>query len=329
MQNRRLGLEVQRLLVLTWVHFSQLLNSIRSFRAKIPMRQEVNANNRWERNGHFSQNIRNLMKGRNLQHVAKFCDRAEFRDYVEKLVGTQFLPEAFYLSSTVFEIPWKDFPKEFVAKVTHGSGGLIGVWSGVSENISLPNATNVPPWQRYWIHPDRLVESHAASLLKVSLDSNYAYRPGKLFEAGYVNARAQVLVEELLLMPNQELATQTAIYCFNGVPKFIRLSMRDQNQSRSFAWRNIDWTVLPFFQVSRQRPNLEASAINKPSLLNDMIEIASILSRGLDFARVDLYDLINRVVVGEVTIYPSGGNCFFVPLKYNKLVSNFWEPNVN
>lgn len=268
------------------------------------------------------------MMNTNQGHVNAFCDRARFRDLVETLLGSQYLPRAFYLSPHLTDIPWKSFPKEFVAKVTHGSGGLIGVWSGVSKKVSLPDSGDAAAWRRYWVNPDRFVESRAITILRASLESNYAERPGKLMERGYLDAKPQILVEELLLMPNLELATQTALYCFNGIPKFIRVSMRDKNQSRSFAWKSIDWTTLPFFQASRQKPFVNQDELEKPDLLKDMIDIASTLSSGLEFARVDVYNLVSRIVVGEVTLYPSGGNCLFVPLKYNRLISEFWQPNV-
>ena len=38
-----------------------------------------------------------------------------------------------------------------------------------------------------------------------------------------------------------------------------------------------------------------------------MIEIAERLGEGVDFVRVDLYDVDGRVVFGELTNYPAGG----------------------
>lgn len=38
-----------------------------------------------------------------------------------------------------------------------------------------------------------------------------------------------------------------------------------------------------------------------------MIELASILSKGKPFLRVDFYEVNNRVYIGELTLYPAGG----------------------
>jgi len=44
-----------------------------------------------------------------------------------------------------------------------------------------------------------------------------------------------------------------------------------------------------------------------------MIEIAELLSKEVDFVRVDLYDLGSRIVFGELTNYPDGGMAKFKP----------------
>ena len=57
-----------------------------------------------------------------------------------------------------------------------------------------------------------------------------------------------------------------------------------------------------------------------------MLEIASALSDGLDFVRVDLYDVDGRIVVGELTPYPGGGRATFDPEDlYTRLFAD-WHP---
>ena len=45
----------------------------------------------------------------------------------------------------------------------------------------------------------------------------------------------------------------------------------------------------------------------KPKHLKEMLEYASILSKGLKYARIDFYDTKDRVIFGEVTFTPMGG----------------------
>ena len=39
--------------------------------------------------------------------------------------------------------------------------------------------------------------------------------------------------------------------------------------------------------------------------------VVALLGQDLDFVRVDLYDVGGRVLVGELTPYPTGGNCYY------------------
>ena len=54
----------------------------------------------------------------------------------------------------------------------------------------------------------------------------------------------------------------------------------------------------------------------KPSLpkkINLMINLAEKLSKGVDFLRVDLYYLSDKIVFGELTITPEAGHGKFSP----------------
>lgn len=44
-----------------------------------------------------------------------------------------------------------------------------------------------------------------------------------------------------------------------------------------------------------------------PEHLDEMLRVARILSEGIDFVRIDLYDLKGRVYFGEMTFSPACG----------------------
>ena len=68
-----------------------------------------------------------------------------------------------------------------------------------------------------------------------------------------------------------------------------------------FADRN--WNRL---QV-RYKGQQPVASISRPSVLEGPIEAAEKLSMGLDFLRVDLFDLEGELVFNEVAISPWGG----------------------
>ncbi len=62
-----------------------------------------------------------------------------------------------------------------------------------------------------------------------------------------------------------------------------------------------------------------------PAHLGRMIEWASLLGRGVDFVRVDLYDVGDRVLVGELTPYPAAGTNAFDPATTDAWLGRFWR----
>lgn len=265
----------------------------------------------------FAGFIRKRMRFNRDQIIQTFCDRSAMRDYVINKIGAKYVPELHAKIQNGDQIPWEKLPKHFFAKTSHGSGGMIGVWSGISETIILPYASTETLWKRYWINPANIDKPKFASILNENLIQNYATREGKLFEWGYFDVPRNIMIEELLIREDGNLASQTAIYCFRGTPKFIRHSIRGEDQKRYFSWRKIDWEPLDFYQISFRGPQNYAKTLEVPRNLEEMLELATKLSSELDFVRVDLYDLGNKVIFGEMTPYPSGGFIYFYPLKYN------------
>ena len=50
-----------------------------------------------------------------------------------------------------------------------------------------------------------------------------------------------------------------------------------------------------------------------PDCLEEMKSVASKLSEGFPFARIDLYNINGKVYFGEVTFYPASGYGVFTP----------------
>ena len=62
----------------------------------------------------------------------------------------------------------------------------------------------------------------------------------------------------------------------------------------------------------------------KPQKLGEMIRVAEALADGLDFVRVDLYSLPDRIVFGEMTHYPSNGQGRFDPPDVDRWLADCW-----
>jgi hypothetical protein len=65
-----------------------------------------------------------------------------------------------------------------------------------------------------------------------------------------------------------------------------------------------DWNLV---ELSRNDEVVPDVLPERPETLTDMIAAAGRLGAGLDFARIDLYDEADGIVLGEITIYPQAG----------------------
>jgi hypothetical protein len=56
-----------------------------------------------------------------------------------------------------------------------------------------------------------------------------------------------------------------------------------------------------------------------------MVEIATRLSDGFDFVRVDLYHTNERVIFGEMTFMPVAGMVHFEPVCWDRMLGEKWQ----
>ena len=74
--------------------------------------------------------------------------------------------------------------------------------------------------------------------------------------------------------------------------------------------------------VKLESMNPGGSSKDRPALT--MIDAAERLSAGIDFVRVDLYDLGDRFLVGELTTTPQGGSGYFKPARWDMVFGARW-----
>ena len=68
---------------------------------------------------------------------------------------------------------------------------------------------------------------------------------------------------------------------------------------------------------SNQFLNFKAEELSIPNNLDKMLELASTLSKGMKFLRVDFYYVNNQIYVGELTLYPYSGFEPYIPSSYD------------
>ncbi|CAM3752254.1 hypothetical protein NOZE110980_13855 [Nocardioides zeicaulis] len=57
-----------------------------------------------------------------------------------------------------------------------------------------------------------------------------------------------------------------------------------------------------------------------------MLALAERLGQGTDFVRVDLYAVDGRIVFGELSSFPAGGDSPFEPASFDEVFGSHWTP---
>jgi hypothetical protein len=224
--------------------------------------------------------------------LTKLTDKCLAREYVQERVGRSHLVDLLWTGSDPTEIPFDDLPPKCVIKANHGSGMNLFLQNGYDRE-SVIRIT------RGW------------------LGTNHYY---SVREYQYYDINPKILVETLLDDGHQDGPLDYRFWCFSGRPEVIRVN----NHKRSVnAFYDLSWQKLPLrFQADKSDAD-----IAKPENFEAMVAIASKLSSGLDFVRLDLYSVFGRVYFGEFTFTPLAGNLKFVPDHWDLDLGRKWILN--
>lgn len=128
----------------------------------------------------------------------------------------------------------------------------------------------------------------------------------------------RVVVEEDLRRDGI-VPSDVKVFVIDGEPRFVVVDVdRFRNIGRFVAdpsWHRVD--------VRYGFPPVELDP-QAPSTLPTMLEVSRTLAAGLAFARVDLYEVDGRVLVGEMTHFPTAGVPRFEPRSFDDELGAVW-----
>ena len=211
-------------------------------------------------------------------------DKAAAKEYVAQRIGQEYIIPTLGVWERFDDIDFDRLPEKFVLKCTHDSGGLV-------------------------ICRDRSKFDMAAAREKIerSLKRNY-YLIHR--EWPYKGVPRRVLAEQYMEDKDGRQLVDYKFYCFGGEPKFLYVSCGlEHHETASISFLTLDWQFAPYerldYKPLKQLPR-------KPENFDRMVEIARQLSAGMDFLRVDLYEINGKVYFSELTFSPGAG---YTPLK--------------
>ncbi|MBW9324173.1 glycosyl transferase [Enterococcus casseliflavus] len=218
-------------------------------------------------------------------------DKYKVKEIVGAKIGKEYLiPTLGYWSN--FElIDFGSLPNQFVLKCTHDSGGVI-----ICKNKKDFN-----------FH-------EAQKKIDDSFGCNFFYMSR---EWPYKNVVPKIIAEEFI----SDNLSDYKFFCFNGEVKIVLVCRnRYTKEGLTEDFFDTDWKHL---NMSRKHHPNSTKDICRPEKLDEMINLAEILSENIPFVRVDLYEVDGKVYFGELTFFPASGLEGFVPECWDKTLGEW------
>lgn len=221
---------------------------------------------------------------------SNLADKYEVRKYVSERGFSDSLVKLYGKWDKVEDIDWNSLPNHFIIKTNNGSGDVIKCYN-----------KNTFDYQKN------------IKTLKKLLHLKFGYDMGELH---YAKIRPCIIAEELLDSNNQAFKSDSLIdykfLSFNGKPTYIWVCFNRTHHSTDVAVYDLEWHFHPEFSVSTSHYKLCTKPLPRPKALEEMLHMASVLSKGFPFVRVDLYEVGGKAYFGEMTFTPAAGfNTFF------------------
>lgn len=208
------------------------------------------------------------------------ADKYRVRDYVKERVGDNYLVPLLGVWDKAEDIDLDSLPDRFVLKPNNGSYDTI-----ICKN---KNALNY---------------DETRNKLHYSMSRKFGYENA---EPHYLSISPCIIGEKMLESNTIGGLIDYKIWCLNGEPYCIFVCANRDNikHTTDFVCYDLNWNRIEY-AISKDFKNVFECP--KPAKLNEMLEIASKLSKGLPQARIDLYYVENEIYFGEITLSSNFG----------------------
>lgn len=228
--------------------------------------------------------------------LAWTCDKEMAKNRVAELSPTALVNPTTWFGTDPSELAHVTFPDEWVVKPNHLSGGRIMVGSG------RPPLQEIMDQCEKWL---RYTQQHARWL----------------GEWAYSQSRPGLIVEPRLPGPTAESPPNDyKLFVFHGQTHLIQVHV-GRGGPHTHHHLTPSWEPAPIFT------DLSGAGTPppRPASLAEMMAVARDISSGLDFARIDFYEVEGRAYFGEVSPYPASGLRVYHPSCADRWLGDLWH----
>lgn len=222
----------------------------------------------------------------------QLVDKYAVKDFVAKTIGSQYVIPTIGVWERPEDIDWSVLSNQFVLKTTHGGGSCGVIICKDKDHFDRVKAIS------------KLNESLNQDLYKYCREYPYKMVPRRIIAEEYV--QPDPLFNDL---PDYKF------FCFNGEVKalFVGTERQIEGEDVKFDFFDVDYNHLPF----RQGHENAAQPSAKPRHFEKMKELAAVLSEGIPHVRVDLYEVGDKILFGELTFFHFSGLMPFNPCEWD------------
>lgn len=205
-------------------------------------------------------------------------DKYRVREYVQEKLGEEYLIPLLGVWDNPDEIDFSALPDQFVMKCNHNSGTGMCICTN-KKNLNIRKVKND---------------------LRKGLSQDY-YLKGR--EWPYRNVPRKIIAEKYMTDESGVELKDYKIFCFNGEPKLIQVDF-DRFKGHKRNLYSLDWQ---YIKGEIEYPTDPHRQIARPTCLEQMLDAARTLSKGIPHVRTDFYCINGQVYFGELTFYHGSG----------------------
>lgn len=222
------------------------------------------------------------------------ADKVKVKKWVAERIGQEYIIPTLGVWERADDVDFDTLPNKFVIKCNHNSG--LGMY--ICKDRTKMDAENV------------------RKELRKGLRQDYFKTSG---EWPYKDIPRRIIAEQFIEDDGDKDLADYKFFCFDGKPKYCQV-IKDRSTKETIDFYDMDWKLQEFIGFNENAVN--SKGVERPVNFDKMKEITASLSKGMPFARVDLYDVKGKIHFGEITFFAAAGFGKLRPDKYNRILGD-------